>query len=211
MPIFLKNGKKCLFIHIPKAAGSSFEKVAGLRSWKKYFSINGVRAKELDFVKSTPQHFHAELLEMVFRLDKFDAVIAICRHPMQRLKSEYYWQLSTSQTTLSPCAWLNEVQSLIKQNPYLFDNHLRPQFEFIPQGIDVNIYKLEEDGLFKAIKKLLELDADFHVNKYFDYPRFIPKIHEKRSKKSTDVELYFEKKHEEIKSMYSKDYEYFDY
>lgn len=60
MPIYIKDNLEILFIHIPKCAGTSIEKVLrASTSFEYLFSKN-----KIDRI-CTPQHFHADILSNI--------------------------------------------------------------------------------------------------------------------------------------------------
>ena len=149
MPVFTKNKKSILFIHIPKCAGSSFERAMKVDGWSEYFSIRGVGLTDMSWSKVSPQHFHAELLQQCFEPKKFEAIVTIVREPFKRLVSEYFWQLKQGITILEPNSWLDDVFLKYETNKLIYDNHIRPQSEFILP--ETKIFKLEENGVIDAV------------------------------------------------------------
>ncbi len=205
MPIFLRNGKKCLFIHVPKTAGTAVELQAEHFGWKKHFSINGVSSQDLSFMKVTPQHFHAKLLQEVFNFDQFDEVISVCRNPVSRMKSEFYWQEKTGQTDLPPEDWIPFAFETHRNDPYCFDNHLRPQKEFFDGIQNLKLFQLEKNGVELALNCLFlhgkDASGQFRWHKRLRQP----KTGAKKSIYRAEVEAAFQDAEEEIKVYYSED------
>lgn len=85
-----------------------------------------------------------------------DAVFALVRDPATRMASEHRWQRRHRRGTklgkllawLPFSLWLRIMLSVAARNPHAFDNHLRPQADFIPDGAEVFYL---EDGLRPAI------------------------------------------------------------
>ncbi|MGE6417934.1 sulfotransferase family 2 domain-containing protein [Alteromonas macleodii] len=207
MPVMIKDGMKVLFIHIPKCGGSSLEREFGIRGWSELFSIRGMNAKYLDFIKCTPQHMHYELLGKVFNFDNFNNIITVVRNPVSRFRSEYYWQLKKEITNLDPKSWIEDTFDKYQGDNFIYDNHIRPQCEFVFEG--VTVFKLENDGINSAISFL---DSTKPKENFFK--KILSGSHSKKLKetvkKSEIDEVFFE--HESIiKKFYEKDIELFNY
>ena len=201
MPVFVKRNASVLFIHIPKCGGSSFERLSANAGWKELFSVRGVHASRLKGFKCSPQHFHGELLEQTCDIDRFDAVLALVRHPYFRLKSEFYWQRAQGMSQLAPRAWWENTQNQHRDNPYVFDNHIRPQSDFLVGAERLEIFKLEENGPQNALESLQRHAPGKGVRSYFDIGR-------RRSKKSpydSAIEDAFAEIRSDIEDFYSID------
>lgn len=153
MPVYSKNNKYILFIHIPKSGGSTLSKVLINKGWDESFCIRKKTLENIKYLNCSSQHFHRETIKKIFNLNKFDKIFTIVRNPFERLKSEYYWQLKQNivSNTL-PKEWLNNVFDEYKENKFIYDNHIRPQNEFILEK--AKIFKLEE-GMDKVYEFIL--------------------------------------------------------
>lgn len=207
MPIMVKDNKSVLFIHVPKCGGSSFEKLMQKRGWKELLSIRGVNAKNLNFMHCSPQHMHAEYLSLMVRPGCFDHIIAFVREPVERLKSEYAWQLSQSITSLSPSEWIDHVFHEYKKNPFIYDNHIRPQHEFILEGAQV--YKLEDEGITPVLDAISPKQKKGNLISRWLTKEKVKQL--KKTVKTSSIHEAFEKKASMIKEFYAKDYESFGY
>ena len=198
MPVFSKENKSILFVHIPKCGGSSISKIFQKNNWEESFSVRGKSLSEIEYLKSSPQHYHGEIIKNIFDISKFNKIFTIVRNPFNRLKSEFYWQLNNKiSTNKSPEDWFNNVLEKYNQNNYIYDNHIRPQNEFILEKI--HIFKLEE-----GLKKVYEYIFD---------KRFLfikePKL--KKMKYDQLIEGQFLKIKSKVEDFYSKDYELLKY
>ena len=210
MPVFVRDDKSVLFIHIPKTGGSSLERNLADIGWRELFSIRGLPADQLTFLKATPQHFHADLTEQIFNFEEFSAVVALVRDPFNRLKSEFYWQFRKAASWPDPIDWIDGVLAEAEGNPFLFDNHIRPQVDFFPNGVDVTTFKLEEDGVQQA--QLFICGGEEERPKGLK-DRFL-KGKSKRMKSSTyrpEIETSFAERRQAITEFYSADYARFGY
>ena len=144
MPFIEYNKKKVLFVHIPKTGGSSTER------WLE--SIAKLRCKTSEipaFIKCTPQHLTLSELQELFGESYFDYTFSIVRHPYTRLESEYRWRFFTRQTALSFSAWSTAALETYRSNSWYYDNHFRPQVEFL--GTPIRLYRFE-DGLQQILQ-----------------------------------------------------------
>ena len=133
MPVYTKNNKNILFIHIPKTGGSSLEKLFIYRKWNENFISKGKRSDIIKIYKSTLQHSHAQILKEIFDLSKFYKILTIVRDPFERCKSEDYWQSKVkiiSTKNITPEIWFNDISIKYKKNNFIFENHIRPKMNF---------------------------------------------------------------------------------
>lgn len=132
MPVFRKDSKKILFVHIPKTGGSSIEAMMKRSGWECGFH----RVQPPGFLKITPQHYHGELLQTIFDINKFDFCFSVVRDPVSRFISEYKYRNkhkynSQLTTQIDINKWAKGVFKKYQKNKSIFDNHLRPQSEFV--------------------------------------------------------------------------------
>lgn len=160
MPIFILPEKKILFIHIPKTGGSSVE------TYLQRLGFGMSMFSTTDNSKGcTPQHFHRDLLLEYAFPGEFDAVFTIVRDPVERFKSEYNFRMQIRQKNgndiIPVSAWVKSVLKQYQENPFAFDNHLRPQSHFLIPG--TRIYRYEQ-GLENAISGII-VDLGLQLNK----------------------------------------------
>jgi hypothetical protein len=72
------------------------------------------------------------------------------RHPLERFLSEYKWRQRNAEKPADLTAWARDARARYRNNPFSYDNHLRPQVEFLLDGM--RVFRLEEDGISKAIR-----------------------------------------------------------
>jgi hypothetical protein len=207
MPIMLKGDTSVLFIHIPKCGGSTFERCMADRGWQEFLSIRGVNAKNLRFMHCTPQHMHVELLSSIVRPEYFDKIVTLVREPSSRLKSEYAWQRAQSITNLAPAVWIEHAFSAFKQDPFVYDNHIRPQNEFILN--ESLIYKLEQDGINQALNAVSPIQIKRNLFKKIFRGNEVKQL--KKTIKPIEIHEAFDKKLSQIQDFYGKDYEVIGY
>lgn len=207
MPIMVKENKKILFVHIPKCGGSSLEHRLSVNSWNEYFSIRGLNANELSFVKCSPQHLHLNVLETFLNLKAFDKIVTLVRNPFDRFKSEYYWQVKQGITEEAPSTWIYRMFQEYEINPYCFDNHIRPQSEFINSL--TKVFKLENNGVDEAFK-YIEQSSHNKLSIKAGLAKF-RRRNLKYTKKNPMIDNIFEANKEAIVKFYSDDFKLLGY
>ncbi|WP_200284527.1 sulfotransferase family 2 domain-containing protein [Rhabdochromatium marinum] len=150
MPIFSINNKRVFFYHIPKTGGSSLEfTMSALGVTVELWSIKLHKNKAAGFPCS-PQHWHQAIITEIF--SDFEHEFAVIRHPVERMVSEYKHRARLAMKKNQPqqpfADWVDIALKRQGKNPYIFDNHLRPQVEFIGEATE--LFKLE-DGLDKPM------------------------------------------------------------
>ncbi|WP_084104993.1 sulfotransferase family 2 domain-containing protein [Demequina sp. NBRC 110056] len=172
MPVLRKDGAALLFVHIPKTGGGSVEAAFKDAGWTMDFfdhrsspgSVNALR-------RNSPQHTHAADLERIFRIDQFDAVFSFVRDPLARMRSEYVWrkrkQESIDASGKAFEKWLRSTFRRTLNDPWLHDNHMRPQVEFMVTGArNLRV----EDGIAAGLAHLADLTG-------LNLPRSVPRAH----------------------------------
>jgi hypothetical protein len=159
MPLFHKNDKRILFIHIPKAGGTSIEQFFKKNGWEMEFYDGGGQGTKNKFTRCSPQHMHFSMLNSLIKLEKCDEIFTFVRAPHDRLLSEYRWRVKFFNETRGLSDWLKFAIRSYSENPFCLDNHLRPQSEFVSES--VKVLKLEE-GIGEGLKTVLaNYDFDF--------------------------------------------------
>jgi len=165
MPIFEKNGRRVAFIHIPKAAGSSVETMFKADGWSMILykeSYDGYTVSE--------QHrTYASVKETVDDLDEIDSFV-ITRDPLSRLISEWRYQTEKVRSSkLDFGDFVRHVECSLKQHKSYWDNHWRPQVDFLDENIDA-VIKMESMNLelpdFLRNKGIMEDPRIPHVNRH---------------------------------------------
>ena len=164
MPLFKKDNKTVLFIHIPKCAGTTIERAFEDAGWDIEFLVEPARRGHKDWSPCNPQHWHYEdLLKNVHNNYNIDYEFTVVRNPFQRLLSEMYWRgNATNNITESiNTTGLQYLNSYIKNN-YTMDNHIRPQKQFI--GPTTNVFRYENlQNVFDMLSR------DFGVNSFANH------------------------------------------
>jgi hypothetical protein len=154
MPLLLSTDRSVLFVHIPKTGGSTIERLfvkSGYTMHLRETRRGGSPA--LPFRRCSPQHLQASLLQEMFAVGRFDLVFLMTRDPISRFRSEYAMRHRQDPRTDSASVeeWADRAFERYARNPYMLDNHLRPQHEFeLP---NTEVYRLE-DGMDAMVKDL---------------------------------------------------------
>lgn len=137
MPIVRIGPKMVYFAHIPKCAGSSVEDYLQDRFGplamldRQYLSID----PDLRWSRTSPQHVSWSALMRLFPKDFFSDIFTVVRHPLDRAVSAYRFQSEVEETIppdMSFGDWLRSEAEQRKKDPHRFDNHTRPQVDFLP-------------------------------------------------------------------------------
>lgn len=144
MPIFFRDNIRILYIHVPKTGGTAVEFFFAANGFGTAYLDRGNEPGNLNPVRvCSPQHMESAILSRVFRLSAFDYVFMTVRHPLARFVSEYNMRRSEGVALPEINRSVKQLLSRYKDDPYLLDNHIRPQSEFWVPGCDV--FK-QEDG-----------------------------------------------------------------
>ena len=150
--LFTINGKKILFIHIPKTGGTSIEKFFLETMGENMFCDNKYRGSYLWGHKDNKFFQHLTMGEIfseykLLDISKIDFIFTISREPISRFKSYYKWYIGNDKKHI-----LDHLKT--KSN----DSHVRPQTDYIKHFREkVKIYKYES-GLQNIINDVLKLN-----------------------------------------------------
>lgn len=195
MPVFTKGDSNTLYIHVPKTGGSTIEGLF-IRSGYEISFIRSKHSPIFKVINSSPQHYHSEIINSIFDLEKFDFKFMTVRNPVQRLISEFFMRCNETDDFNS---WTKWVFKEFTKNPYIYDNHIRPQHDFHVPGCEV--YRQED--------RFDDVWID-NLNARLRHP--IKKLHLERLKNKRGHR--FEVRDEtllEIRNFYDEDFKFFNY
>lgn len=206
MPVFRKDGRSLLFIHVPKTGGSTIEELFRSSGYDVTYLDGKMGPGSANFVrKCAPQHMNAEMLEHNFQLDRFECVFMMAREPLARFKSRYVWA-NRKREKLDPVInqdWVEKQFREYRTNRFVGGNHVRPQVDFLTPGCDVYYF---EDGMQNMVD---DLDQRFDLS----LDSTIPKVREGSSvssMSSRDV-IATDAVARRVKEFYADDYIRFGY
>ncbi len=183
MPSLALPDRLIWFAHCPKSGGTSIEQFMVTRwghrvghlhwGWDLWWRKGGWRVAD---PPNSPQHLTWADAAAVLPKPP-DAVFAVVRDPVARLASEHRWQrrgrrgtaLGKALAFLPFSLWLRLMLAAAARNPHSFDNHFRPQGDFVPETAQV--FRLE-DGLAPVIGWLAGMAGEAALPS--DLPHAIP-------------------------------------
>ena len=155
MPIFFKEDRAILFVHIPKTGGTSIER----KFMESGFQLAHID-RGVDFNRHricSPQHMDAGQYPLILDLESFSFRFAVVREPLSRLKSELAMRLAQGfrNDVDENDEWVLDGLRRYENDSYVFDNHLKPQSDFIVDGVCV--YRFEDgiESILAAITREL--------------------------------------------------------
>lgn len=151
MPFIEFRSRRLLYLHVPKTGGSAIEAWLRTLSPLQLHSVGNPVA-----MHCTPQHLRMSDIRSLFSEGFFDDVVMTVRNPFTRIESEYRMHVILGKEGFwGSCPafslWLENTLGEAARNPFLFDNHLRPQWEFLGDEVEVLRY---EDGLDAAVGRI---------------------------------------------------------
>ena len=87
MAIFEINGRRVLFIRIPKCGGTSISDFLDGHTHRRFDKKISLYGRPI-----RPRHLHAAVLEQIYFGGMFDYVFTVARNPFSRIISEYSYQ-----------------------------------------------------------------------------------------------------------------------
>ena len=205
MPVFLKDDKSVLFVHIPKTGGSTIEAVFRSSGWRVQFRETRTSHPHLRPLRRvSPQHLHAPILRELFRVNRFDLVFLICREPVSRFRSEYAMRRSSEDGDFDAVeAWWSQMSKRYRNNPCVLDNHLRPQSEFLLPNAEV--FRMES-GLSAVVE---DLNERFDLSLTTDLPHHQSSV--RRTGRPSSTVPISPKLRDQLNSFYAEDFRRFGY
>ena len=144
MPVFYRDNLKILYIHVPKTGGTAIELFFEANGFRTAYLDRGLNSDNLNPVMyCSPQHMEAAMLSKIFKLSAFDYVFMTIRDPIDRILSEYKHRIGEKLDLPDVNTWVRRLLRRYADEPYMLDNHLRPQADFWVERADVF---RQEDG-----------------------------------------------------------------
>lgn len=200
MPWLEHQSRKILFVHIPRTGGTTVERWLATISPLRFRSVGGLR-----FSRCTPQHYTYSDIRHLVGENFFDHAYAIVRDPTARILSEYRLRRRLNRQNFWGDAesfpiWLDNQRAALASNPFLLDNHLRSQWEFLSDRVRVFRF---EDGLANTMQSMAtEAGLPFDVSNVG---------HELATSDSENPVVLDLRERTIISEMYEKDYALLNY
>ena len=201
MPISYTH--KAIFIHIPKTAGTSIEKVLGIGGIQ-HKALRSHKITNVDGIRCAPQHLTCSMLkENEFSKPHWENYFkfSFIRHPYTRVLSEYFWVKGKTKKGIEFKS--NDFTDFL--NTYykrLDSDHKLSQYDYLTingtLAIDfVGKFETLNDD-FEKIKNKLNLSSS------------LPHTH-KSSNKIEYLSVISQKQKNKIYKLYEKDFFFFKY
>jgi hypothetical protein len=184
---------KCIYIHIPKTAGTSIE---------QFLKDNGKNSIDYLGVRNNRSLHHLLAIELKkelpFLFNKYYK-FSLVRNPYDRLLSEYYWTPIPGigyKSGQSKADFITYVSNVVNKKLYfdnIYNDHFIPQVDFLYSGKNLlvdQIFRYEDlDWVVKYLKKKLNIDNDLpYLNKSKNN---IKKIEWNERQKERIYKIYF--------------------
>lgn len=156
MPLVFADDKKVFFAHVPKTGGTTVEDYL-IRRFGRLTLLDRHKKDHVPGTGLITSATHLSALDLEELLpEPLDYSFTMVRDPVARLQSEYRYQSEVSRTTRASFAtWLRVMLACLAREPRVYDNHIRPQSDLVPEGAEV--FKLEEGGMEAMVRRLDEV------------------------------------------------------
>jgi hypothetical protein len=149
MPLLVHEGRTLFFAHVPKTGGSSvtdyLEKRFGPLSMIEAFTAEGrlvSREAAHGDVVIPVDHLTARAIAPFLPRDLAHS-FAVVREPVARILSEFRFQSGRSvMSRLGFATWLRVMLAAARIDPRIYENHIRPQGDLVPEG--AKVFRLED-------------------------------------------------------------------
>lgn len=151
MPFVEAQGRRVLFVHIPKTGGTSIEEAMEAVGPLRLCARAIPKA-----LKVPPEHLTYPDLESLLGDDYFDYAFTVVRDPYARLESEYRMRSILSSQGLWGAMprfsiWLDNALETVRRDRSHLANHFRPQVDFLGKAVKAFRY---EDSLEAAVSEV---------------------------------------------------------
>lgn len=206
MPVLTRDDKRVLFVHVPKTGGTTVERLFKRSGYAMHLRTTMRTHPELfPTLRCSFQHLHAALLRELLDVDAFDLVFLLVRDPVARFRSEYVMRNHKALRTdpASVEEWGLRTLDAYRADPFIRDNHLRPQVEFLLDG--ARVFRLE-DGMEAVVDRL---NTEHGLGLGAEIPHAMHGA--KRSGVSSSEVRISPRLEERLREVYAADYETFGY
>ena len=147
MPIFRTDPGLCYFADVPGCGGAAMIRHLEARYGPLAFHdpAHTEAPPTRRWSRTSPQHVGRKTLARLFPPGFFAASFALVRHPAERLRAVYAFQRDVERTipqTTDFHTWLDDIAERILDDPFVFDNALRPMADLVPE--EAEAFRLED-------------------------------------------------------------------
>jgi hypothetical protein len=152
MPLFTRDGRSVLFIHIPRTGGTTVEQAFLSSGWTMDLLANDAGRTG---GPAMPQYLDGSQLADLLDLDRIDRIFTIARDPSDRFRSVVARHAGDPAACRRDAvsAWAGNAFDQLAGDPFHLDNQLRPQVDFLTEDCEVFYY---EDGLSNVVREASE-------------------------------------------------------
>ena len=145
MPLALVGGRPIFFAHVPKTGGTAVEDYM-LRRFGPLAILDRNKRRGVTGTGLLMPATHLAAIDLAELLPPGTVTFAMVRDPVDRLQSEYRYQQKASRASrLDFSTWLRVMLACLAREPRVYENHIRPQSDLVPEGAE--IFHLERDGM----------------------------------------------------------------
>lgn len=217
MPIIKLNNDICLFQHIPKCGGSTFENFLLKNGYDlSLFQLKDDIVNKNRLIKVSPQHLTINDISYLFNLDLFSYKLSITRHPIDRFVSAYNHNKSRIGYTIPLSFFLKLLKYNFNNISFhrKFNNHFLPQSDFVNDDfITYDLHEIQKMADFvSSISNTSTQDInEFISNKTYFGSNSIKEKFKYILHNKTSLSDYSKNDVLTIKELYKKDFLRFNY
>ena len=147
MPLLQSKSGYVLFIHIPKTGGTSVEKYFDGRKVLYSKTSRGLS------LKVNAQHLDKFTIDKIGLSKIYRKSFTIVRNPYDRAISEYFHYHRDKRFKMSFETFVIYIRLRFFLDKNAFDNHIRPQADFVDDQVEVYYF---EEGFDRIIPKIIQ-------------------------------------------------------
>ncbi len=124
MPLYVRDGKSVLHMHVPKTAGPALRAFFQRNGFREEFFDGGGPQSLNHLRRCAPQHMDAAQILALLRPSRIDFVFMTVREPLSRAVSEYRMQVREIGNLPTLPAWFRRMRREFIDINYLAENQI---------------------------------------------------------------------------------------
>jgi chondroitin 4-sulfotransferase 11 len=187
---------KCIFVHIPKTAGTSVEKILNTGTEADFYSTKAPTLQHLTWLELKNK--------LTFDYSNFYK-FAIVRNPYDRIVSEYEWRRQATPQILNSLTFEEVIENLETLNTITqWDRHLSTQSSFLKDETgniskEIEVYKYENlEPLWEKLELITKIPKKYYPWSY-------------KTVKKPLISYYNENLRKKVREYFSEDFTNFKY